>query len=72
MTVLTKQRTVTIILNTPQALKWVDDNIAVERSQWDKDDDTGNLCFYLDAEFADELLDEMADELQEKIDFTVR
>lgn len=71
MTTATKTRLTTIILNTEKARQWIDENICVERWQWTKDDDTGCLAFRIDHVFSQELLDEMADELKEDIDYSV-
>jgi len=72
MTTLTKTRIATIILNTEKSRQWIDENICVERNQWTKDDDTGCIAFRLDRIFLDELLDEMAEDLTQDIDFSVR
>jgi len=72
MSTATKTRFLTIILNTPKARQWIDENIAIRRSQWIKDEDTGNIGFILESIFIDELVDEMAEDLAQDIDFTVR
>lgn len=71
MTTATKTRLTTIVLNTEKARQWIDENICLDRWQWTKDDDTGCMAFRLDNMFAPELLDEMADELKEDIDYSV-
>lgn len=72
MSIATKTRFSTVILNTPKSRQWIDEHIAIHRNQWLKDDDTGNLGFIIESIFLAELLDEMAEDLAQDIDFTVR
>ena len=65
-----KQRTTIIVLNTPDAIAWINDNISLSNKQWDKDDDTGHLTIEINTQFVDELLDSMTDDLTNQ-DFEV-
>jgi hypothetical protein len=71
MSIAIKQGITVITLKTDTAHKWVSDNICLERKQWVKNEDTGELAFCIDSIFSQELLDEMTDELIDGVDFTV-
>jgi hypothetical protein len=71
MQTITKQNVTTITLHTKDAMQWIDDNICIARSQWTKNEDTGELAFMIDSQFENELLDEMLDDLVENVDFSI-
>jgi hypothetical protein len=52
-------------------MQWIDDNICIARSQWTKNENTGELAFMIDSTFENELLDALTDDLQENIDFSI-
>jgi hypothetical protein len=71
MTIAVKQGITTITLHTKDAMQWIDDNICIERKQWTKNEDSGELAFMIDSTFENELLDALTDDLQENIDFSI-
>jgi hypothetical protein len=67
----TRSKITIVTLKTTDAIGWINDNISIPARQWQKNDDTGELEFQIDSTFADELLDEMAEDLQPEIDFAI-
>jgi hypothetical protein len=67
---ITKVKTTTILLKSTDAINWINENISISNSQWDKDDDSGFPTIEIDSQFVDELIDSMTDELSDN-DFEV-
>jgi hypothetical protein len=71
MSTAVKQGITTITIKNDTAMQWIDDNISIERKQWRKNDETGELAFAIDSTFENELLDALTDDLQENVDFSI-
>jgi hypothetical protein len=67
----TRTKVTVITLKSAEAQDWINDNISIPARQWTKNDDTGELQFQIDSTFADELLDEMSEDLNPDIDFSI-
>jgi hypothetical protein len=71
MSTATKTGITTITLKNDKAMQWVNDNICIERKQWTKNDDTGELAFMINSIFENELLEELTDDLTLNVDYSI-